>query len=425
MEAGMRKLFESPYHDEFANGDKEISIDDARRAVFFPRPSDMKRYAAAFRRVTPEPTARRAKLLKFKLMSVFYTLHRKDGVLMDHFIHYGGLAGLAELLGEDNRVIQSEVVELLIELISPLIITSAATSPRQAHLHHQVYLCLTSPCFWRNVGQILAEPYEVFPKSHASCVRILAGAVGWLRPEVVPSEGDDDILVGPKSSPLDIGTSLNALQQFVSCDAFRAAVPEVQGLAHDLLPEMARGVACRPNPLSGESLSTARASIFAGESCAREDAAHAWQFFRALGNEAFKAGMIWPAEAAYRFALQEGGSQVQAVEASVIDSNRALTLLRAGHPAEAAASASSALERDPRNAKAAYRHAFALLELVAAQRDGDHAKIACVARDALSAAEVAARLEPRDTKVAELLDRARRQSEELASVPVNMLGEMD
>merc|ERR1712139_639141 len=87
------------------------------------------------------------------------------------------------------------------------------------------------------------------------------------------------------------------------------------------------------------------------------------------------------------------------------ESNRALVLLKAGHHLEAAAAAERALERDPRNAKAAYRRAQALLEMPGAG--------AREARAAEEAASVAARLEPKDAKVAEMLRRARQLVEEL------------
>merc|ERR1719238_714433 len=71
--------------------------------------------------------------------------------------------------------------------------------------------------------------------------------------------------------------------------------------------------------------------------------------------------------------------------------------------------AEQALERDPRNAKAAYRRAQALLELPGAcSRD---------LRAAEEAASLAARLEPKDAKVAEMLSRARKLAEELPPEP--------
>merc|ERR1712232_277345 len=124
--------------------------------------------------------------------------------------------------------------------------------------------------------------------------------------------------------------------------------------------------------------------------------AHVWQALRQLGNEAFKAGLIWPAEAAYRKALELGGDMILDSEASLIESNRALTFLRAGHPADAAVAAANALKHDPRNVKAAYRQAQAFLE----QPDGK--EDAAIAEKALAAAELASRLDPKDAKIADL-----------------------
>lgn len=350
--------------------------------------------------------------MKFKMMSVFYSLHRKDGALLDHFIHSGGLLGLAEFLGDEHRVIQSQVVELIMEMVSPLLQLPVATSGRQGHIYHQMFLCIFSPVFWRNVSQILLEPHEVFPKSHASCLRILAGAVGWLRPE----EPQGAAPGGPAGPALDVSVATHAIQQFTESPAFKAAMPDVRGLAEDLLAELQQGVFCRADPLGRAELAAARSAVFAPEAVAREDAAHAWQSLKERGNEAFKAGLIWPAEAAYRLALQEAGSLVPAAEASLIESNRALVLLRAGHPADASSAAAEALARDPRNAKAAYRRATAFMELAAKGGNGA-TSAARSAHDAVAAAELAACLEPSDAKVAELLAQARKRADELGPPP--------
>merc|ERR1719235_1590704 len=165
----MRKMFEKPYVVELSEiRGQQATKDEAQRILFLPKLSDMKYYVSAFARETPEATARQERLYKFKLMSVFYSHHRKDGALMDRFMHLGGLESLAMLLGEDHNVIQSQVVELLIELLSPLMSLQAPSSSRQAHLHHQVFLCLRSRAFWKNSARIVAEPHEVFPKSHAA-----------------------------------------------------------------------------------------------------------------------------------------------------------------------------------------------------------------------------------------------------------------
>merc|ERR1719162_1739702 len=161
----------------------------------------------------------------------------------------------------------------------------------------------------------------------------------------------------------------------------------------------------RMDPLRGADLKSAQEGLFEPDSVRREDAAHAWQSLRKLGNAAIKAGLIWPAEASYRAALEQGGDVVPAAEASLIDSNRALALLKGGHHLEAAAAAERALQRDPRNPKAAYRRAQALLELPGAG--------AREARAAEEAALQAVQLEPKDAKVAEMLVRARARLQEL------------
>merc|ERR1719506_2767777 len=166
MESGMRKMFERPYVAEMqvlrVQGAEEVSKEEAQRILFFPKLSDMVYYVKGFGRDTPEATARQERLYKFKLMSVFYTQHRKDGALMDRFMHLGGLESLAVLLGEDHNVIQSQVVELLIELLSPLMSLQEPSSSRQAYLHHQVFLCLRSKAFWQNTARVVREPHEIF-----------------------------------------------------------------------------------------------------------------------------------------------------------------------------------------------------------------------------------------------------------------------
>lgn len=406
MEAGMRKMFENPYVAELQvlkeKGSEATNKEEAQRVLFLPRLSDMIYYVKAFARYTPDgekgSEARQLRLFKFKLMSVFYTQHRKDGALMDRFMHHGGLESLAVLLGEDHNIIQSQAVELLIELLSPLMSNEAPASSRQAHLHHQVYLCLRSKAFWRNISAIVAEPHEVFPRSHANCVRLMAGAIGWLRPQqgVLPESGT---LLGAE----DVEGALSRLLE--SNGSALASDPEIRHIVQDLLLDFKDSPVVRADPLRGAELETAREALFAADAEAREDAAHSWQSLRKLGNESIKAGLIWPAEAAYRAALEEGANVVPMTEASLIDSNRALALLKGGHHLEAAAAAERALERDPRNAKAAYRRAQALLELPGAG--------AREVRAAEEAASLAASLEPKDAKVAEMLRRAQQLLEEL------------
>lgn len=406
MEKGMRKLFENPYQEEMAlllraKGRAGISIEEARQVVFLPQPSDMRRYALFFKAATPEATERRKRLMKFKLMSVFYTLHRRDSVLMDRFMHEGGLQSLIALLGEDQVVIQSEAVELILELLSPLITVQTIASERQAHLHHQIHAALTSREFWRNVGRIVAAPAELFPRSHANCIRILAGAVGWLRPATngpMPEEG----------ARLQADEAAEALQLFLEKGTSIRVEPDVRGIAEDLLHEMQDAPLARPSPLQSWGPGCSREVLFPAEEAACEDAAHAWQRLRQLGNAAFKAGLLWPAESAYRLALEGGGSAISSTDASQLEANRALVLIRAGHHAEAAEAASAALSKNPRNSKAAFRRAQALLEIPLSRE---------IASSALEAAETASRLEPKDAKVADILSRARQRHEEAQTLP--------
>mmetsp|Transcript_33294 Transcript_33294/g.74852 ORF Transcript_33294/g.74852 Transcript_33294/m.74852 type:complete len:446 (-) Transcript_33294:29-1366(-) len=390
MESGMRRLFEKPYSAELgvALGSEPLPLEDARRTIFFPRLSDMKAYALAFGRPTPQSTARKEQLMKFKLLSVFYTIHREDGALVDRFMHCGGLQSLAFLLGEDNPYIQSQAMELLTDFLAPQMSSTAAASPRQAHLQHNIFLCLKSGELYKNVADILSQPGEVFPRSFASSIRLLAGAVGWLRPM------DDAVPEG--TVPPEAAACVAALQRCVS-ESQGALAPDVRSTAEALMEDLARNPTVRSDPLSGEALAKAELSIFDDESQLMEDAAHAWQALKLLGNEAFKSGLLWPAEAAYRLALEDGKAAIPETEASVVASNRALVLLKAGAAAEAAASAAEALVRNPRNSKAAFRRAQALMELPGC------------AQEALKAAEVAAELEPKDTQVTELLLRARAQ----------------
>jgi hypothetical protein len=409
MEAGMRKMFESPYIEQLqtlkGSGAQLPTLEEAQQVLFVPKLSDMRYYVAAFRRQTPDATARKEKMYKFKLMSVFYTYHRKDGPLMDRFMHFGGLESLAILLGEDHNVIQSQVIELLIELLSPMMSLQPASSSRQSHLYHQVYRCLRSASFWQNIAKIIGEPHELFPKSHANCIKLIAGAVGWLRPPegVLPESGT---LLGAQ----DVEDSLERLLAS-SGSALSNSDPETRHLAQELISEFKQQPVVRADPMKKSEVESAESAIFAPEAQAREDAAHAWQSLRKLGNDAIKVGLIWPAEAAYRFALEEGGRTVPSKEASLIESNRALALFKAGHHLEAAAAAERALERDPRNAKAAYRRAQALLDLPSAGAMDFQA--------ALEAASLAAKLEPKDVNVAKVFQRAQKVVEDLPAQPLS------
>merc|ERR1740138_358183 len=112
-------------------------------------------------------------------------------------------------------------------MLSPMVTLPIASSARQRHLQHQVFLCLRSGAFWRHLAAIVAEPDEIFPKSHDHTVRVLAGAVGWLRPD----EGE----VPEAGSPPDVLDAVAALQRYL--EGRVPATPEVRGLAEDLLQE--------------------------------------------------------------------------------------------------------------------------------------------------------------------------------------------
>merc|ERR1712139_504844 len=131
---------------------------------------------------------------------------------------------------------------------------------------------------------------------------------------------------------------------------------------------------------------------------ARENASYAWRWLKQTGNEAFKAGKAAAAEDIYQLAVETGGDTLPPSEASLLLSNRAIALMRCSRNPEAAEVATRALEFDPSNAKAAFRRAQALLE-------DTNAKMK-VLRQAVEAAEAAVRLEPKDGKAKELLEKA-------------------
>jgi len=305
-------------------------------------------------------------------------------------MHYGGLLSLTALLSEDNPVIKSQAVELLMEFLSPMMEFPEATTSRQSHLHHEVFECLRSESLWQGLANIISEPAEVFPRSHAHSVRILAGAVGWLRPAVANTM--------PPAKPMpDMTKVIVSLQEFL--DGSVRVPPDIRGIAEELLEELQGNLVIRADPLAGDELDKEREKLFCKETQEHEEAAHAWQAFKQLGNQAFKASLYWAAEASYSMALTCGGRMVPPHERSLIESNRALVLMRAGHHSQAAEAAARALEHNPGNGKAAFRRSQALLELVPMSKS--------TLQDAVEAAELAARLEPKDVKVTELVVKAK------------------
>mmetsp|Transcript_7493 Transcript_7493/g.13453 ORF Transcript_7493/g.13453 Transcript_7493/m.13453 type:complete len:453 (+) Transcript_7493:74-1432(+) len=415
METGMRKLFDRPYVDEFSEMVGVKELERCQQIIFFPQLSDMSHYTTIFNRSTPEETARKHKLLKFKVLSVMYSLHRKDGSLMDHFTLNGGLCALTSLLGEENNVIQSEAVELMMQLLDPLLKVQTASSKRQQLFHHEVFTCFCSGTFWLNCARILAEPAEVFPKSHENLLWLVSCAVGWLRPL-------EDASALPKVPPPgEVSEVKSALKAYLAGTMPKR--PDLMQIATDLLADLQEGLHVRQPPLSEKDLRLARKAV--EDNRDEEDAAHAWQSLKRLGNDGVAAGLLEPAEAAYCAALEAGGDYLPEKEASLIESNRALVLLRLKDYEKAADAAASALKLDGKNHKAAFRRAQALL--------GKPSMSLQDAQEALQAAQLAATEMSNDPKVGELVTKAQTKLEELRadattqaeSVTSPALGEMD
>merc|ERR1719171_2489697 len=196
-------------------------------------------YVAAMSRPTPVDTLKKERGLKFKLMSVFYTLHRHDDALSERFLLCGGAAALVQLLAEDQNVIQSQAIELLLEFLSPMMSLQPAVGSHQAFLHHQVYLCFNSHAFFANLSAIIKAPHELFPKSHEHCLKMMAGAVGWLR-QIHGS--------GVEASALPAGGEVcDAIQAFL--DGSVQVHPQVRGLSEDLLEEIKGRPMIRNDPI--------------------------------------------------------------------------------------------------------------------------------------------------------------------------------
>jgi hypothetical protein len=220
----------------------------------------------------------------------------------------------------------------------------------------------------------------------------------------------------------------DALKTFLEGNGARASTPDIRGLAESLLEDLQSKPHARSDPLpaGSQELEVAKAALFEPTTDAQENSAQAWQFLRRLGNGAFGSGLIWPAEAVYRLALEEADSGTcPPQEASKLASNRALALLKAGHHQEAADAAVQALEWDGSNAKAAYRKAQAFLEISSGKVAGKN--IALAAHDAVEAAELSVKLAPSDSSAADLLKRAKARAEKLGSAAAEpaVLDDMD
>merc|ERR1712046_87856 len=114
------------------------------------------------------------------------------------------------------------------------------------------------------------------------------------------------------------------------------------------------------------------------------------------------------AENLYYLSEKEGGASLPPGEASLICSNRALSLLRCKRAPEAAEAAAQALEYDPTNAKAAFRHAQALSE--------DPAALPKALSKAVASAETAVRPSQRIPKQLSFLKRSGADSRRQRSV---------
>jgi len=238
---------------------------------------------------------------------------------------------------------------------------------------------------------------------------LVSCAVGWLRPQENALELPT---VPPPGEAVEVK---NALKAFLAGEMPKR--PDLNQIATDLLADLQEGLRVRQPPMSEKDVFLARKAV--GNNRDEEDAAHAWQSLKRLGNDGFAAGLLEPAEAAYLAALDAGGDYLPEKEASLIESNRALVLLRLSDFEKAAEAAARALQLDGKNHKAAFRKAQALLSKPAALSPQD-------AQEALQAAQLAAAVDP---KVGDLVTRAQAKVEELqvqaAAVTSPALGEMD
>merc|ERR1719161_994420 len=140
--------------------------------------------------------------LRYKLLTVFYSLHRHDNTLLERFLVYDGLESLAALLVEDNNYVQSQALEVATSLFqlnvcpSPghpkpfckergqgasFVLEEMPRGPREMYLHHMFYKCMFSGSLLPNMARILEEKKEVFPNSHELCTQLASNVFAWLR----------------------------------------------------------------------------------------------------------------------------------------------------------------------------------------------------------------------------------------------------
>jgi hypothetical protein len=423
LESGMKALWDSPYTEETAALLAEQcpdlkgheAVEKARQVIFCPWPADMSVYAKAF----ADPMQKKG--FRYKLITVFYTVHRHDNTLLERFLVYGGLESLAILSAEDNNYVQSQALETATQLFqlnvcpSPghpkphsgreqgasFVLEQTPCGPREAYLHHAFYKCMFSGSLLPNMAKILQEKQEVFPNSHEQCMLLASNVLAWLR--APPGEMGIPLPSLPELS--------KGVQAFL--DSSIQVHPQTRQSAEDFFRDLRDfGSSMKTDPLpTDQQRQQAWDEALGPAHEAQENATYAWRWLKQTGTEAFKAGKSAAAEDIYQLAVEAGGDRLPGSEASLLLSNRALALIKCSRYPEAAEAAARALEFDPTNAKAAFRRAQALLEDTNAKTK--------VLRQAVEAAEAAVRLEPKDVKAKELMEKAHsrmREAEERGEI---------
>lgn len=472
MEGGMNRIFEDPYTEEFAlvaqeisrkDGDPVVRIDSekARQIFFIPWPSDMSLYSRALLLKgvggDDEKRVKRIRGFKYKLLSLFYTLHGKDNTLLERFVQHDGMEALSVMLLEDNGIIQSQALELMhrIVMLNEVSVGIPArhvqtretrfvmhmkpdvSNPRQLHAMNRLHACFTGDNFFQALHKILMAPEEVFPNSHSDTMKLLAMSLNWLHrgPEFLGCED-----VNP-SRPLRAATGSKTkvnlregVQNFLD-GGFGRPHPECQQVAENLIaggaPLLEAGAACDPasdpfaSLLEQDARAEFRKALFAAETRQAEDTRFASLRLKAAGAIAFKAGRLPCALDCYRlacpfasvlFSSSAPGMPVPTDTAEAerqeflgtLRSNEAAVLLKLERWEEAYRAASAAADADPKMPKAHYRKAEALLKMAPAMASP------CLKpwREADASAARALELVPNDKAVAALRERAGKALEE-------------
>ncbi|CAK9100447.1 Hypothetical protein SCF082_LOCUS47006 [Durusdinium trenchii] len=124
----------------------------------------------------------------------------------------------------ENHVIQSQAIELLTDFLEPQMAMQPASSGRQARESELrtalAELCADPRRAWRGRA-------AVFPRSFDSSIRLLAAAIGWLRPQNGQS-------VPEATVPPEVHEAFQALQR--CADGARLG-PEMRQVAGELLEE--------------------------------------------------------------------------------------------------------------------------------------------------------------------------------------------